>query len=36
VIAGIEAGDTEVLLDETSKQLRPGFAGSMYLKACGS
>ncbi|MFC5524664.1 SDR family oxidoreductase [Rhodanobacter ginsengisoli] len=36
VIAGIEAGDTEVLSDETSRQVKLGFAGSMYLKAHGS
>jgi len=36
VIAGIEAGDTEVLSDETSRQVKLGFAGSMYLKAYGS
>jgi NAD(P)-dependent dehydrogenase (short-subunit alcohol dehydrogenase family) len=31
VIAGIEAGDEEVLCDETSRQVKQGFAGSMYL-----
>ncbi|MFA6229595.1 MAG: SDR family oxidoreductase [Rhodanobacter sp.] len=36
VIAGIEAGDTEVLSDETSRRVKQGFAGSMYLKTHGS
>lgn len=31
VMAGIEAGDEEVLSDETSRQVKQGFAGSMYL-----
>ena len=33
VMAGIEAGDSEVLSDDTSRQVKAGFAASVYLKA---
>lgn len=36
VLAGIEAGDSEVLSDDTSRHVKAGFAESMYLKASGS
>ena len=36
VIAGIEAGDEEVLADDTSRQVKQGFAASFYLKAPGA
>lgn len=36
VITGIEAGDEEVLSDDTSRQVKQGFAASAYLKTYGS
>lgn len=36
VIAGIEAGDSEVLSDETSRHVHAGFAASAYLTPYGS
>ena len=35
VIAGIEAGDEEVLADDTARQVKQGFAASIYLNAPG-
>lgn len=35
VIAGVEAGDEEVLADDTSRQVKQGFAASVYLNAPG-
>lgn len=36
VLAGIEAGEHEVLSDETSRGVKAGFAASAYLQAYGS